>query len=231
MNVRKLFLTLLAAFLLSAGLPLAAQSSSGGTSASETEVTQAQSPAESLLDKPIDFSTAASENPQQKQPSSFWIFFRMILALAIVAGAVYAIFRFFKGNVEAQNKADPFLRNVSHITLSPGKSIYIVTLLDKAYILGVTDSSISQIGEVTDKELIQSMNLYADKNSNVKKPRSFADILDIFMPGGPRSEGEGESSNAFSASSVSSLLRRQREQFDRDLSQNPQPSESEGSQL
>ncbi len=152
----------------------------------------------------------------------------MILALAIVAGAVYVIFRFFKGNVEAQNKADPFLRNVSHITLSPGKSIYIVTLLDKAYILGVTDSSISQIGEVTDKELIQLMNLYADKNSNVKKPRSFADILDIFMPGGPRTEGEG--GTAFSGSSVSSLLRRQREQFDRDLSKDSS-SDTEGSQL
>ena len=83
---------------------------------------------------------------------------------------------------------DTFLRHISGVSVGTNKSVQIVTLLDKAYLLGVSDSSVNLIAEVTDKELVGAMNLWSDKRNQVSKPRSFADVLDIFMPHGPRGD-------------------------------------------
>ncbi|MDE5899243.1 MAG: flagellar biosynthetic protein FliO, partial [Treponemataceae bacterium] len=133
-----------------------------------------------------------------------------ILVLAVVIACIYGVMWFMKRSMKADAGGDPFLRRVASIGLGTGKSVQIVTLIDRAYILGVSDGSVSLIGEVSDKELVDSMNLYADRQSDVKKPRSFADILDIFMPGGPRGTGGAfEGSDARAAD----LLKRQRERM------------------
>ena len=56
------------------------------------------------------------------------------------------------------------------------------------------------------------MNLYADKNDNTKRPRSFNDILSIFMP---NSNPNMKNQNIYGSSSfnASELLRRQRERL------------------
>ena len=58
----------------------------------------------------------------------------------------------------------------------------IVTLVDKGFIVGVSEDSVNLISEINDKELIDAMNLYSDKKKQTQKPRSFADVLEIFMP-------------------------------------------------
>ena len=78
----------------------------------------------------------------------------------------------------------------------------VVTLIDKAYIVGVTDSQINLLGEINDKELIQAMNLQADKNQKTSKPVNFSELLDMFTVKGKKSV------NAFteSESKVDDLL-------------------------
>ena len=112
-----------------------------------------------------------------------WDFIRMLLVLAVVVAAIYVLFRFVKKRtMPSASSDDPFLRNVSSISLGLGKSVQIITLIDKAYIVGVSESGVSLIDKIDDKELINAMNLYNDKHSEVRKPRSFAEILDIFLP-------------------------------------------------
>nr|WP_246428868.1 flagellar biosynthetic protein FliO [Treponema rectale] len=93
---------------------------------------------------------------------------------------------------------DPFLRNVSSISLGLGKSVQIITLIDKAYIVGVSESGVSLIDKIDDRELINAMNLYNDKHADVKKPRSFAEILDIFLP--PKKKDTSSDESVFSSS-------------------------------
>ena len=116
----------------------------------------------------------------------------------------------FKRSMRTQESDDPFLRLVSSVQLGNGKSAQIITLVDRAYIVGVAENSVNLIAEVTDKELVDAMNLYSDEHKNVKKPRSFADILDIFMPGGPRDKGGVFNS---SQNKLSDMLERQRERI------------------
>ena len=131
--------------------------------------------------------------------STFWLFLRMILVLAIVVICIYAVVWFMKKSVKTENdEDDPFLRKVSSVSLAPGKSVQIVTLVDKGFVVGVSDDSVNLISEINDKELIDAMNLYSDKKKQTQKPRSFADVLEIFMPKKKDSTIYGDSSKQFS---------------------------------
>ncbi len=121
-------------------------------------------------------------------PSGIFVFIRMIIVLAIVCGLIYVVLRFVKKSTGSVETNDQFLRRLSSISLGAGKSVQVVSLMDKAYILGVTDTQINLIAPVEDEELIQAMNLNADKTQNRSRPRTFADVLELFMPGGPRNE-------------------------------------------
>ena len=105
----------------------------------------------------------------------------MILVLILVIVAIYALMKFFKKKSTEVKSSDDFLRSVSSLAFGPGKSVEIVTLIDKAYVLGVTEKSINLIAEIDDKELIESLNLNHDKKSNVSKPINFAEVLDMFV--------------------------------------------------
>lgn len=141
-----------------------------------------------LLQDDYFSSNNETSNLNLKQPSTAWTFIKMILFLCLVVAAIYAVMWFFKKKVNNTKSDDNYLRRVSSLNIGPGKSVEIVTLLDNAYILGVTDSNINVIDQIEDKELIEALNLNFDKNQNVKKPMNFADVLDIFMPNGPRSK-------------------------------------------
>ena len=141
-----------------------------------------------LLQDDYFSSNNETSNLNLKQPSTAWTFIKMILFLCLVVAAIYAVMWFFKKKLNNTKSDDNFLRRVSSLNIGPGKSVEIVTLLDNEYILGVTDSNINVIDQIEDKELIEALNLNFDKNQNVKKPMNFADVLDIFMPNGPRNK-------------------------------------------
>jgi len=122
-----------------------------------------------------------------KAPSTKGMIIKMIIVLALVIAGLYGIMIFFKKKNNSVQSDDDFLRRVSSLNLSPGKSIEIVTLVDRGFILGVTDSNINLIAEITDKEMISALNLNFDKKQNVKKPMNFSEVLNMFMPGNKRS--------------------------------------------
>ncbi len=114
-----------------------------------------------------------------------WIFVRMIIVLAIIIAAIYFLFKFMRksmGGETLPDEDDVFLRKVSFLSLGDGKSVQIVSLWNEAFILGVSGDSVSLLKEIKDKELIDAMNRYADMNSKTNKPRSFEEILSLFMP-------------------------------------------------
>ena len=123
-----------------------------------------------------------------KAPSTAKLIIKMIVVLVLVVAALYGLMWFFKRKNNPAKSEDDFLRRVSSLSLSPGKSVEIVTLIDRGFILGVTDSNINLIAEITDKEMISALNLNFDKKQNTKKPMNFSDVLDMFMPGGPRNK-------------------------------------------
>ena len=113
---------------------------------------------------------------QTQNTNTGWLFVRMILVLLVVVGCIYAVFYFVKKSTNPTNENDPFLKKVASITLSPGKSVQVITLQNHCYILGVSDSNVQLISELDDKDLIDAMNLEADKESS-GSIKDFATIL------------------------------------------------------
>ena len=143
----------------------------------------------------------------QSSSSTFGLFVKMVFALTLVLALAYFAVRILKRGSKLSNSDDPFLRHVSHLTLSTNRSVDVITILDHAYILGVSDNSVNLIGQIDDKELVNSMNL-SDKNDKVNRPRSFDDILSIFMPGSQKTTNQNiYGSSAFNAAEA---LQRQR---------------------
>ena len=200
------------ALLCALCLQFAVYSQEGGNAPAITESTPVSSAVQNSLDESSISLTPQNAELQQTSSSvsTFWLFARMILVLAAVVACIYAVLWLFKRSMRTQESDDPFLRLVSSVQLGNGKSAQIITLVDRAYIVGVAENSVNLIAEVTDKELVDAMNLYSDEHKNVKKPRSFADILDIFMPGGPRDKGGVFNS---SQNKLSDMLERQRERI------------------
>ena len=156
---------------------------------SQTDTSQSSSVESSVLDESQillgetnpESQITFSDDESNLEKSSVWLFVRMILVLILVIVAIYALMKFFKKKSTEVKSSDDFLRSVSSLSFGPGKSVEIVTLIDKAYVLGVTEKSINLIAEIDDKELIESLNLNHDKKSNVSKPINFAEVMDMFV--------------------------------------------------
>lgn len=178
MNYSKI--KILAALLaLCAGFSFAQQSSAPSENFTSAQIENSQ--------VSLDFSENSDSENNFSSSGSFGgigIFVQMILVLGIIVAAIYFLFKFMRRSmgVEPAAEDDVFLRKVSFISLGEGKSVQVVSLWNKAFILGVSDNSVSLIKEIDDKDLIDAMNRYADMNSTAKKPRSFEEILQLFMP-------------------------------------------------
>ena len=127
----------------------------------------------------------------------------MIVALIIVVGLIYGALWFVKKKTNIVKTDDEYLRRAAYINIAPRKTIEVITLIDKAYLIGVTEDNITMLGEIDDKELISAMNLSADKKNNTKKPSTFAEVLDMFLvkKGGQKnvfSDTEQQVDNIFS---------------------------------
>lgn len=128
---------------------------------------------------------AVTENTNTTQaykgPSTVGMFVRMIVVLIIVVGLIYGTLWFIKKKTNVVKTDDEYLRRAAYINIAPGKTVEVITLIDKAYLIGVTEDSITMLGEINDEELIKAMNITADKKNNTKKPTTFADVLDMFL--------------------------------------------------
>jgi len=156
----------------------------------------------------IYLNTDSTSIQPKKKTSTAWVFIRMILVLALIIVCIYFVMNFMKKNISPTIGNDPFLRRVSSISVGTGKSVQIVTLLEHAYMIGVSDDSVNLISEISDKELIEAMNLYADKNTKENKPKNFSDVLAIFMPQKKTNKSTGIYSET--ESTVTDFLKKQR---------------------
>lgn len=116
-----------------------------------------------------------------KKTSTVGTFVRMIVVLIIVIGLIYGVLWFIKKKTNVVKTEDDYLRRAAYINIAPSKSIEVITLIDKAYLIGVTEDNITLLGEIDDKELVQAMNINADKKANTKKPANFSEVLDMFL--------------------------------------------------
>ena len=173
---------------------------------SQNQTNQSEAPLteESIVISDDNTTESGNNSSSYKGPSTVGMFVRMIVVLVIVIGLIYGVLWFIKKKTNVVKTDDDYLRRAAYINIAPGKTIEVITLIDKAYLIGVTEDNITMLGEIDDKELISAMNITADKKNNTKKPATFADVLDMFLvkKGGSKnvfSETEQQVDNMFNS--------------------------------
>jgi len=126
-------------------------------------------------------TTSTNQTTTYKGTSTAGTFIRMIFALIIVVALIYGVLWFVRKKTNNVKNDDEYLRRAAWINISPSKTIEVITLIDKAYLIGVTEDNITLLGEIEDKELIEAMNINADKKANTAKPINFTQVLDSFL--------------------------------------------------
>ena len=135
--------------------------------------------------------------PRAAGSSTFLMLLQLIISLAAVCALIYGVLYFIRRSKQFTAVDDPFLKNVASLPLTPNKTLYIVTLIDKAYLIGASDASLSLVAEITDKELIDAMNLHAAQTAGPKQ--SFSSLLHTFFPAAKPKETDANPFDSFLA--------------------------------
>ena len=110
--------------------------------------------------------------------SSVWPIIRMILVLALCAAAVYGIVFFIKRSSKQTVSNDPFLKILATVHLGVNRYAHVVSVGNKAWLLGSSDGGVNLIGEVEDKEIIDAMLLEESKKAAEPQGR-FPDFVSM----------------------------------------------------
>ncbi|MDR1748943.1 MAG: flagellar biosynthetic protein FliO [Spirochaetaceae bacterium] len=169
---------------------------------------------------------------------TFMLFLRMVVVLALVVACIYVIGRLLRRAVNPALPPDPYIKKAASVTLSPGKTVHVITVGSQAFVVGAADNGVTLIGELTDRELIDAMNLHGG-NEPSGKPRDFASLLASFWPGnmnrGSANQGSAERRGgasperadlSVSAEETTEYLRRQRERLREGADRNKQGEQS-----
>ena len=123
-------------------------------------------------------------------PATNWFdFLKMLLVLVIIAGCIYAILRVVKSVSTKNRREDKYLKILASTQLSPGRWLYVVSIGNEAFLLGSSESGITSIGNIGDKELIDTMKLHLVENP-VENVGGFASLIQSFLKTGLKHTGK-----------------------------------------
>jgi flagellar protein FliO/FliZ len=139
-----------------------------------------KSPEESFVitEEGTPTTTTTPQRTQQEQFTgvTIWDFVRMILILAGVVGAIYALFYFLKKSATPRNLESDLVRVLDYKMLIGNKAVHLVELGTHIYLLSSAESSVSLISEITDKETLDKIRLEVSQRPNLVQPK-FAQVL------------------------------------------------------
>ena len=106
----------------------------------------------------LDEESPASAFTPAGGPST-WAVIRMLLTLALAAAAIYGVVFFIRRSSKPPAASDPFLKILATAHLGSNRYAHIVSVGDKAWLLGSSDGGVNLIGEIDDKDIINAMLL------------------------------------------------------------------------
>jgi flagellar protein FliO/FliZ len=117
------------------------------------ETVPARSEAERLLVIEDDVSPAAAG------PSSALAIFRMIIVLALVAVVIYLVVFFLRRLSKPQAEQNPHLKILASTYLGSGRSVHVISVGTKAWLIGSGEGGISHIADINEQEAVDAMLL------------------------------------------------------------------------
>ncbi|MDR2633474.1 MAG: flagellar biosynthetic protein FliO [Treponema sp.] len=108
-------------------------------------------------------AVSPADIPPNQGAVSFFVILRMILVLALAAGAIYGVVFFLKRISRPPDQKDPYLKILAGVHLGSNRFVYVVSLGSQAWLLGAGEGGVSLIAEITNRETIDAMLLDASR--------------------------------------------------------------------
>jgi flagellar protein FliO/FliZ len=131
-------------------------------------------------------------------------FVQMLGVLGLVALSVYGAVMFFIKLKKPRTPAHSSIQVLASSSLAPGKAIHVVKAGDRAYLIGSSESAVSLIANVEDKEYVDRLELEAQAAPQ-RSGKPFAQLLGALMGRGGQAPGPSGDQFAF--------MKRQREKL------------------
>lgn len=170
-------LVLCAALAFGAGASIPAQEAARPQGAAGASNAQTLGNVQAVDETSLSLDTPATANPaaQAAGPNTLVYFLRMILVLALVVGAMYLVFTLMRRLAKPKDRGDSPIRVLASTPLGAGKSVHLLGLGSKAWLVGSSEHAVSLIAEVDDKELLDGLELEAA----TQKPQGGGDFASL----------------------------------------------------
>jgi flagellar protein FliO/FliZ len=129
----------------------------------------------------FNFEDTAGDNQSDGQLGgpTFGSVFRMILALALCAAAIYGIVFFIRKSSKKTDVKDPFLKILASAHLGSNRYAHVISVGSKAWLLGSSDGGVTLIGEVEDSDVINAMMLEEAQRSEEASTGRLGDFVSM----------------------------------------------------
>lgn len=116
----------------------------------------------------------------------FFSVLRVFFSLAVVALAIYGIVYFLKYGKRKAQTNNLYLKLLASIPLTPKTAAAVISVGNKAWLAGISESQVSLLAEINDQELIDTMILdYAQNSTAAEGARSFFSLIEKYIPRRP----------------------------------------------
>jgi len=135
----------------------------------------------------LDIAPTPAADAAAASPSSLGAIVRTVIALILVAAAIYGVVFLLKKIARPPSAKDQFLKVLSSAHLGSNRFVHVVALGGKAWLVGASDGGVRLISEFDDQETVDAMLLEDSRrqaNTALPKALDFKALMRRFGAGG-----------------------------------------------
>jgi flagellar protein FliO/FliZ len=120
---------------------------------------------------------------RQNSTMSVWSVFRTVIVLVLSAAAIYGIVYLLKRKKTGGLPDDSYLKVLARAPINMKTAAAVVAVGNKAWLIGLSDTKVSAIAEISDQETVDAMLIaYSERATSSKNtvPLNFTSILRRF---------------------------------------------------
>ncbi len=125
--------------------------------------------------------TASVPVQQSPDPGMAALFFRLLISLAFIVLLIYLVLKFIKNQQSLQQKMreqpKEWIRILDYQGLGTNKGMYLIEIINKTYVLAVSEHSISTICELDNPEEGQPGFIQSNSSSSKTTGINLSDIV------------------------------------------------------
>lgn len=120
--------------------------------------------------------------PKVEEESYGWTIFKLLFILGLMGGGFYFFFRFVTQRAGINVLGRNVVNVLSIVPVGQNKFLQVVDLADRVLVIGVTDTNINLITEITSRDEIDRLRLLSSKSPD-EAPPGFSEYLAEFISG------------------------------------------------